>query len=131
MACRPCSAFSGKIMSDTIEIKGLRVSTHIGVPDAERGEPQELFVDLTLHPRRGFDTLSDRIEGTVDYHAVAIRVDALAAERERQLIETFAEEIATTILREFAVTRIEVGIRKFILPQTEWVGVRCVRERTS
>ncbi len=118
-------------MPDTIEIRGLRVSTRIGVPDAERSKPQELLVDLTLQPRRGFDTLADHIEATVDYHAVVIRIEALAAERERQLIETFADEIATTVLREFAVTRVEVGIRKFILPQTEWVGVRCVRERTS
>lgn len=118
-------------MSDVIEIHGLRVSTRIGVPDAERSEPQELLIDLTLRPRRGFDTLVDRIEATVDYHAVVLRVEDLAAARERQLIETFADEIAAVVLREFAITWIEVGIRKFILPQTEWVGVRCVRERTS
>ena len=33
---------------DTIEIRRLRVSTHIGVPDAERAEPQTLWVTLRL-----------------------------------------------------------------------------------
>jgi dihydroneopterin aldolase len=65
----------------------------------------------------------------VDYFAVSQRITALAAEKPRQLIERLADDIAVAVLKEFAVRRIEVTVRKFILPNTEHVAVHCVRER--
>lgn len=112
-----------------IEVRGLEVAAHIGVPAEERAAPQRLLVDLHLHPLRDFARMPDEIGATVDYFAVVQRVVALAAERPRQLIETLADETATTILREFAVRRVEVTVRKFILPNTEFVAVHCARER--
>lgn len=112
---------------DEIEIRGLEVDTHIGVPDDERAAPQRLRVDLRLVPRRGFDQMPDDLAATVDYFALSQRVVALAAARPRRLIETLADEIATTALREYALRRVEVTVRKFILPNTEHVAVRCVR----
>ena len=114
---------------DWIEVRGLEVAAHIGVPAEERAAPQRLLVDLCLHPRRDFACMPDEIGATVDYFAVTQRVVALAAERPRQLIETLADETATTILREFAVRRVEVTVRKFILSNTEFVAVHCARER--
>ena len=114
---------------DRIEIRGLRIDTHIGVPETERAEPQQLLVDVLLRPLRSFARMPDEITATVDYFAVSQRITALAAERPRQLIERLADDIATEILREFAVDRIEVTVRKFILPNTEYVAVHCRRER--
>jgi dihydroneopterin aldolase len=114
---------------DWIEIRGLRITTHIGVPDAERAEPQQLLVDLRMRPLRSFARMPDSISSTVDYFAVSQRVAALAAEKPRQLIERLADDIAAAVLKEFAVRRIEVTVRKFILPETEHVAVHCVRER--
>jgi dihydroneopterin aldolase len=115
--------------TDWIEIRGLKIATHIGVPEAERASPQHLLVDLRMRPQRDFSRMSDAIEATVDYFAVARRVVALAAEQPRRLIERLADDIATAILKEFAVCRVEVTVRKFILPETEHVAVHCVRER--
>jgi FolB domain-containing protein len=114
---------------DGIEIRGLRVTTHIGAFVAEREKPQELHVDLRFFPKLRFSQMPDAIDAAVDYAAVADRVVRIAAERPRQLIETLADEIATAILLEYAVTRVEVQVRKFILPNTEYVAVQCVRER--
>lgn len=116
---------------DEIEIRGLEVFPRIGVPAEERAEPQRLLVDLRLAPRRSFATMPDEIAATVDYFALSQRVVDLAAARPRQLIETLAEEIAGFVLREFAVQRVDVTVRKFILPNTEHVAVRCRRERTG
>jgi dihydroneopterin aldolase len=52
----------------------------------------------------------------------------VAAARPRKLIETLAEEIAQAILAGFAVKKVEVEIRKFILPDAEWVGVAIERK---
>jgi len=112
-----------------IEIRGLEIAAHIGVPDEERAAPQRLLVDLHLHPLRDFSRMPDAIDATVDYFTVTQRVIALAAGRPRQLLETLADEIATTVLREFALQRVAVTVRKFILPNTEFVAVHCARER--
>ncbi|MGB0327016.1 MAG: dihydroneopterin aldolase [Akkermansiaceae bacterium] len=114
-------------MRDRVVIRGLQLTTHIGVPDEERVEPQILRAHLLMEVEQ-FPT-EDEIEGTVDYKAVADRVVALAGEGERKLIETLAQEVAGLVLREFAVSKVTVEIDKFILPETDWVGV--VIERSS
>ena len=112
---------------DQIIIKGLRVACCVGVPDAERAEPQELLLHVTLFPSKEFGDLEDDIAGTVDYHAVALHIEAVALKRPRKLIETLAEDVAAAILQNFSVRRVRVEIEKFILPNTESVGVRITR----
>lgn len=114
-----------------IVIKGLAVEACVGVPDEERSRPQRLLIDITLTPRAAFEDLRDDIIQTADYDAAARRITAFAAERPRRLIETLAVEIATLLLAEFPVTSAEVEIRKFILPDTEFVAVRCRREHPA
>jgi len=114
-------------MSDQILIRGLRLPCHIGVPAEERRNLQTLRAHLTL------DVVpfpeSDAIEKTIDYKVVSDGVQALALERERRLIETLAQDIARYILEEFPVNSIRVELEKFILPETDWVGVVIERER--
>lgn len=111
-----------------ILINSLRVKTWIGVPDAERMEAQEIEIDIRIQPARHFAGMQDDISLTVDYAAVCQRVSGLARERPRRLIESLAQEICDMILKEFAATSAEVEIRKFILPETRHVAVRCASE---
>jgi dihydroneopterin aldolase len=113
---------------DTIHIEQLELTAHIGVPEAERAEPQRLTVNLTIEPVRTFGELDDRIENTVDYFAVCEAVKALVAARHRRLIETLAEEIAALVLEQFAVRAVEVELHKYILPDTAHVAVRARRQ---
>ena len=108
-----------------IRIDSLRVKTWIGVPDAERMDAQEIEIDIRIQPSRIFAEMQDDINLTVDYAAVCQRVSEVAAERPRRLIESLAQEICEMILKEFAATSAEVEIRKFILPETRYVAVRC------
>ena len=108
-----------------ILIDSLRVKTWIGVPDAERMEAQEIEIDIRIQPTKSFAEMQDNISLTVDYAAVCQRVSEVAAERPRRLIESLAQEICEMILKEFAATSAEVEIRKFILPETRYVAVRC------
>ncbi len=107
-----------------IWIRGLRVQTWIGVPDAERAEPQEVVLDVGIEPSLGFEAMGDEIGHTVDYDAVARRIETLAAERPRRLIETLAAETARLVVAEFSARSVTVEVRKFILPQTDHVAVR-------
>jgi len=116
-------------MPDLIHIEALEVRSHIGVPDEERATPQRLTVTLTLEPLADFQTLDDRIEATLDYAAVCEAVKALVAARPRRLVETLTEEIAAELLARFAVRRLTVEVRKFILADTAYVAVRMERPR--
>ncbi len=113
--------------SDSIEIRGLEITTHIGVPEDERASPQTLLIDLSLIPQRRFDQMADCIDATVDYAALAEKVGEWAAERPRLLIETLVDEIATRILRGYPVNEVTVTVRKYILPNADYVAVRCTR----
>ncbi|MGJ8698042.1 MAG: dihydroneopterin aldolase [Verrucomicrobiaceae bacterium] len=108
-------------MSDQIVIKGLQLSCRIGVPEEERAEAQVLRAHLTMTVS-GFPG-DDGIAGTVDYKEVADQVRELAGRGERQLIETLAQDIAAHVLENFEVEQVRVELEKFILPETDWVGV--------
>ncbi len=116
---------------DSIVVAGLELSSHIGVPEAERMEAQRLTVHIELVPVRPLSNLRDDIDNTVDYFVLTRRVRQLAAARPRQLIETLAEEICACVLAEFAVREIAVELRKYILPDTEYVAIRLRRNREA
>ena len=111
-----------------IAIKGLEVSAHVGVPEEERSRPQRLLLDLSFAAIDQPSDLSDEISRTVDYLAVSLRVAEVVGERPRKLIETLADQLAAALLAEFSLRWIEITIRKFILPNAEWVSVSIRRE---
>lgn len=116
-------------MPDTIEIRRLRVSTFIGVPDDERANPQNVLVTVTMTPCQNFDGLADEISRTIDYHAVSLEIEALAAARSRRLIETLATDIANHLLGNHPLAKVAITIEKHILPNTECVAVHIERSR--
>jgi dihydroneopterin aldolase len=115
--------------TDTIEIRRLQLRTHIGVPDEERAALQTLLLTVRMIPSQGFLGLADDISHTIDYHAVALALQQLAAARPRKLIETLALETADWLLTNHPLRRVEITIEKHILPDTECVAVHLIRER--
>lgn len=111
-----------------ISIRGLEVSALVGVPDEERANPQRLLIDLKFASSAQPQQLNDDIALTVDYHAVSLKVAEISGDHPRKLIETLADELAISLLVEFNLRWIEINIRKFILPNTEWVSVSIRRE---
>ncbi len=114
---------------DTIEIHRLRVHTHIGVPDEERADAQTLLVTVRMVPSQGFTGLADDLARTIDYHAVALAIQELAAAKPRRLIETLALETADMLLAKHPLQRVAITLEKHILPDAACVAVHLVRER--
>lgn len=112
---------------DVVKIRGLELPTYIGVPDEERKEQQVIKVNLDMQPKVSFSALNDEISGGVDYYQVSLRLKNVALERPRKLIETLAEDLARVVLDEFSVATVRVEIEKFILPDTDYVGVEIWR----
>lgn len=112
---------------DTIIISDLEVHYHIGVPDAERANPQRLLISLELDHDFTSAAAADDLNQTLNYDAICQRLKGLGEGRSWKLIETLAVHIAETIRREFKPTRIRVIIKKFIIPGTQFVAVRIER----
>ena len=114
--------------ADAIRIEELEIFTRVGVPAEERAKPQRLTLSATLVPRVSFTELNDDLARTVDYATVCASLAEFASGREDRLIETLAETMARHLLEHFELTRVELELRKFILPQTKFVAVRLTRE---
>jgi dihydroneopterin aldolase len=115
-------------MSDLIRVIDLEVFAHIGVPDAERREPQRLLISLEL----AVDSFAhaagtDNVAWTINYADVVQHVKKVTAHRARKLLETLAEELAADILKTFPLRKITIEIKKFILPETQYVSVKIER----
>jgi dihydroneopterin aldolase len=116
-------------VSDAIHIQALEVFGHIGVPEEERAKSQRLTFNLTLWPLRSLTELDDEIGRAVNYAAVCGAVKNFVAPRRDRLIETLANALALHLLDQFEIRRVTVELRKYILPEVEFVSVTVTRER--
>ena len=125
----PSDALRAKIPTiviDRIHIEQLAVYGRVGVPDSERAEPQRLSLNVTLWPK--IAELHDDIENTVNYSAVAECAKEFVSRHDYKLIETLAEETAAHLLAQFNLRKVAVEVRKFVLPDANYVSVTAVRE---
>lgn len=133
LSTRRCRAFChiARDLNDEIHIEQLEVFAHIGVPDEERASAQKLTFNITLWPIRRMDDLGDKIGRAVNYAAVCAEVKKFVGERKDKLIETLANALALHLLSVFEICRITVELRKYILPEVEFVSVTVTRERSE
>lgn len=114
---------------DTILIRELEVSYHVGVPDEERARPQRLLLTVEMEHDVVRAAATDDLAHTINYYAVSQRLLKLGEGRSWKLIETLAEEIAWLAVREFGARAATVEVQKFIIPEARHVAVkvrRCV-----
>ena len=97
---------------DKVFIEGLEVDTLIGAYDWERGIRQCLQLDLTfawdIRPAAAGDDLSKAL----DYAAVHVHVQQFAAAAQFELVETFAERLAESLLAQFGAL-VLLGVAQF------------------
>jgi dihydroneopterin aldolase len=107
-----------------ISIVDLEVFYRVGVPDAERAQPQRLLLTVELDADFTAAAKSDSIADTIDYFAVTQRLLTFGDGREWKLIEKLATDIADTVLKDFKPKGVSVEVKKFIIPQAKYVGVK-------
>ncbi len=112
---------------DRISIVDLEVFCRVGVPDAERTQPQRLLLTVELSADFAAAAKSDSIADTIDYFAVTQRLLKFGEGREWKLIEKLATDIADTILAEFEPQSAAVEVKKFVIPQARYVSVKVER----
>lgn len=112
---------------DTIHIHDLEVFYRVGVPDSERTAPQRLLLDIQLHLDFRSAAAADDLTKTINYFEVTQRLLKFGENRQWCLIEKLAEDIAQAILTEFHPARIRVEVKKFIIPEANYISVAIER----
>ena len=107
-----------------IEIHGLVVQGRIGVPESERKNPQRLLVNLRFQLGISFAALNDQLAKTIDYAGVVFEVDKIVGTSRAHLIEKLVSEIGEALMERFPMQRLEIELRKFILPNAQYVSVK-------
>lgn len=115
---------------DTIFLHDLKVETVIGIWEWERRIRQLVSIDLEMGTDIRAAAKEDSIEATLNYKAVAKRVQQFVSESEYQLVETLAEKIAEIVLDEFDTPWIKVRVSKpRAVSGANDVGVQIHREK--
>lgn len=115
--------------SDKISLVDLEVFYRVGVPDAERAQPQRLLLTVVMESDFTAAAKSDGIADTIDYFAVTQRLLKFGDGREWKLIEKLVADIADVVLTEFKPSSVSVEVKKFIIPQAKFVSVSLERHR--
>jgi dihydroneopterin aldolase len=116
---------------DVVRLEQIELLAHIGVPEDERSRPQRLTISVTFWPMKQAAELNDDIGEAVNYAELCVELRKFVASRRDRLIETLADALARQLLESFAVRRVTIELRKYILPAVEFVSVTVTRERSS
>ena len=115
---------------DTIFLTDLRIETVVGIWDWERKIRQTVSIDLEMGADVAAAAAHDDIEHTLNYKAVAKRVQSFVGESSFQLVETLAERTAKLILTEFGVPWVRVSVNKpGAIRGARGVGVKIYRSK--
>jgi dihydroneopterin aldolase len=112
---------------DKIKIADLEVHYHVGVSDTERAQPQRLLLTVEMTLDFAAAIASDRVGKTIDYYAVAQFLLQFGENRSWKLLERLADNIAVETVREFRPDTISVEVKKFVIPQAQYVSVSLSR----
>lgn len=114
---------------DKIIISDLEAFYRVGVTDQERSKPQRLLLSVEMLHDFKAAIASDNLGGTIDYYSVSRRLIAFGEETQWQLIETLAHDIAQLILKEYKPASVTVQVKKFVIPEAQYVAVSLTRSR--
>jgi len=103
-------------VTDTIELRGLRVMAFCGIlpEEVERRQPFEIDLDVECDLRAAGD--SDDLDNTIDYGGLVAAVEALAIDNRYGLLERFASDIAKVALAYERAEATRVTVRKLRPP---------------
>jgi len=114
-----------------INIVDLEVFYCVGVSDEERATPQRLLLTIEMAFDFSSAAVSDRIERTIDYHAVCEKLLAYGHERSWKLLEKLVTNLCDYILADFKAQTVNITVKKFVIPQARHVSVQLSKTRVA
>ena len=114
-----------------INIVDLEVFYCVGVGDEERATPQRLLLTIEMVFDFSSAAVSDRIERTIDYHAVCQKLLTYGEERSWKLLEKLVTNLCDMILADFKAQTVNITVKKFVIPQARHVSVQLSKTRVA
>jgi dihydroneopterin aldolase len=118
--------------ADCILCSGLDYECKIGFHDYEKLSLQRITLDLIAYlPQLNYD-LDKVTDVTFDYYLANQMIKQYLKDKEYNIIEALAEDIAYMLLKEFSIHEIKVRVTKYPLdmPNLKSVSFECVRARS-
>ena len=113
---------------DIIFISEMRLDILIGVYEWERHVPQTVRFDLEIGVPDRRANGSDQLADTIDYAAVATRIEASLRENTFGLLERVAEHVSDLVVSEFGAPWVKVSVTKLApLKNVKRLGVTVER----
>ncbi len=125
------AADSVAVVSDLIEIRGLRALGIIGVCPEERVRAQPFEVDFDLEADLSAAGQSDDLADTIDYGAATAAAERVITGESHLLLERVAQRIADELLALAGVDAVRVTIRKLRPPMPNDVATSAVTIRRA
>lgn len=113
-----------------ISIVDLEVFYRVGVPEEERAQPQRLLLSVEMESDSPRAATTDAIADTIDYFAVSQRLLKFGDGKSWKLIEKLAADLCAMILAEFKPKAVSLEVKKFPVPQAQYVSVFISRKRS-
>ena len=114
-----------------ITIADLEVFYCVGVTEEERAKPQRLLLTVEMNFDFSTAAVSDRIEKTINYYAVAQDLLKFGTGRSWKLLERLAFNLADRLLAEYNPQSVQIEVKKFPIPEAKYVSVTLTRVRPT
>lgn len=119
-------------MNDKIFLEGLEVKCKIGIFDWERKIRQKVLIDLEIPADIRKAARRDSIKDTVDYKKIAKHTIDFVSQSEFYLIETLAERLTQSILKNFRLSYIKLRLGKpAAIRGSKNVGIEIIRRASK
>jgi dihydroneopterin aldolase len=114
---RQSLALRRQVVGYALRLRGIRVSSHVGVPDAERARLQELTIAVDVELSGEHYPRADELARAADYAEIALAAEQAASEQSYRLLETFALRLARLLGERWpAATCVRVAVTKANVP---------------
>ncbi len=117
---------------DRILIEDQCIHCEIGLTEQERSFPQRLLISTSVGLENGLGSVASSVDLDTGlcYATLAECFKAVAQARSWTLVEELGEALTKAAFEQFpASSVIELTIKKFVVPETAWVGIRIERRR--
>lgn len=115
--------------SDLLTFTDFELRTHIGVPDAERADPQSVFVSLEMATDAAAIARTDDVNDSTNYANIYRDIQDVA-KTERKTIERLAEDIASLLLHKYTShATVTVSKKPYMLDDLAKASIRITRSR--
>ena len=116
-------------MVDRIFVDNLHLGCRIGVTDAERLNPQEVILDVSLFLDLEPGAASGSLDDTVNYKEYVERLSGFVSNGEFVLLEALAGGIAGLSLSYPGVEKVTIKARKSKYSKEPSIGIEMTREK--